>query len=227
MKALAKDPNERYQTAEALGEALLEYIASTRRPSAEKQVAALLGGTFGASLKERNQMILTAAEQLLRGETDPARLASPVRPPQTQTLTPDGGVERSAALTRKDTRPRRAITMAAAAASGALLIFAAWSMYGPRRVDSVKPSLAAATTPLVVPSPVLSVAPEASSAPVLGAAQADTPLPSSLPPAPRQGSSRVSTRPAPSSSSSTDAGALAKPTKKPRPIDRDNPFATH
>jgi serine/threonine-protein kinase len=227
VKALAKDPSERYQTAEELGEALLEYLASTRRPSGDKQVAALLGGAFGASLKERNQMILTAAEQLLRGETDPARLARPARPPQPQTLTPDGGVERSAAIARQEPRPRRAIAvLAVVAALGALLVFAAWSMYGPRRVDTDKPSLAAATTPLVTPSPVPSFAPEASPVLVVDAPQASVPPPSSPPVVPRQGGNRGSVRPTPASSSSSDAGALAKPTKKPRPIDRDNPFAT-
>ena len=86
-------------------------------------------------------MILTAAEQLLRGEIDPARLASPAAPPQPQTLTPDGGVERSAAGARKNPRPRRTVAaLAGAAALGTILVLTTWSMYGQRRVDDGKPT---------------------------------------------------------------------------------------
>jgi serine/threonine-protein kinase len=228
LKALAKDPSERYQTAEELCEALLEYLASTRRPYADKHVAELLVGPFGASLKERNRMILTAAEQLLRGEIDPARLASPALPPQPQTLTPDGGVERSAAIARRRPRPRHTIAaLVGVAALGTLLVLAGWSMYGQRRVDHDRPSLAATTAPLVVPSPVVSFTPEVLPAPIVGAPQAGATLPSAVPTPPSRGGSRGSVRPMVATSSSSNSAPLAKPPlKKPRPIDRDNPFAT-
>ncbi|HEY6080920.1 MAG TPA: protein kinase [Polyangiaceae bacterium] len=227
VKALAKEPSERYETAEELREALLEYLGSTRRPYTDKHVAELLGGVFGASLKERNRMILTAAEQLLRGETDPARLATPTPPVQTQTLTPDGGVERSAAVTRKEPRAHRTIAMpVVAAALGTLLVLGAWSIYGQRRVDSENPALAATTTSVVAAPAILSLAPEVSPTPIVGATQAGAPLPSSIPTPPRRGGSRASVPPKPATSASSNAAALAKPppTKKPRPIDRDNPF---
>jgi serine/threonine-protein kinase len=230
LKALAKDPGDRYHTAEELGEALLDYLASTRRAYADKHVAELLGGALGAGLKERNRIIMTAAEQLLRGETDPAQLATPAPPLSSQTLTPDGGVERSAAVIRKESRTRRAVTMLASAATlGTLLALATWSIYGQRRFDAGKPSLAATTAPLVAPSPVMSFAPEPEPVAVVSPPRAEAALPSATATTPRRSGSRGSARSTPASSSSVDPGTLAKPppTKKPRPIDRDNPFAPH
>jgi eukaryotic-like serine/threonine-protein kinase len=223
LKALAKDPNERYQTAEELAGALLEYLAATRRAHGEKQVAELLGGAFGARLQERNRMIYTAAQQLLRGEI----VATPASPLPSQTLTPDGGMERSAAVIRKDSRPRRPMAvLAGVAALGALLVFAVWSMNGRQRVDSVKPPLAATPAPAAAPSPVVSVTPEVEPVPIVALPPVEAP-PSAIPTPPRRGGSRAATRPTPASSSSLDGTALPKPsTKKPRPIDRDNPFAT-
>jgi serine/threonine protein kinase len=228
VKALAKDPNERYQTAEELAGALLEYLASTRRPHADKQVAELLGGAFGASLQERNRMIHTAAQQLLRGETDPARVATPASPLPSQTLTPDGGMERSTGVTSKDSRPRRTLAvLAGVAALGTLLVVAVWSLNGQRPVDADKSPVAASHAPVTPPPPVVSSTPEEPPLPVVASAPpAQAPLPSAMPTPPRRSGGRSSTRPIPASSS-LDAGALVKPpTKKPRPIDRDNPFAT-
>lgn len=228
VKALAKDPSQRYQTAEEMGEALLEYLSTMRRPYADKHVAELLAGAFGANLKERNRMILIAAEQLLRGETDPTQIATPA-PAPTQTLTPDGGVERSAVGTRDKPRPRRTIAVfTATAALATLLALGVWSMYGQRRVDKIEPVLATTSVPAVVPSPVASLAPEASPVPVVAATQERTPLPSSSLPPPRRGGSRSSTTPTPAASPSVvEFGTLPKvPPRKPRPIDRDNPFAT-
>jgi serine/threonine-protein kinase len=229
VKALAKDPNERYQTAEELASALLEYLASTRRPHADKQVAELLGGAFGAGLQERNRMIHTAAQQLLRGETDPARVATPASPLPSQTLTPDGGIERSTGVTRKDSPPRKTIAvLGGVAALATLLVLTLWSMKGERPVDAEKPSLATIPAPVVAPSPVTPLSPEVVAVPVAtGVPQVEPPLPSAVPAPPRRGGSRSSARPAPASPSGFDAAMVPKPpTKKPRPIDRDNPFAT-
>ena len=226
-KALAKDPNQRYQTAEELAGALLEYLASTRRSHADKQVAELLGGAFGASLQERNRMIQNAAQQLLRGETDPALVATPASPLPPQTLTPDGGIERSTGVTRKDARPGRTIAVLAGVATLAtLLVLAFWSMNGKERVDSDKPPVAASPAPVAAPSPVVSST-EAELVPAVDALPVEAPLPSAVPPTRGSRGSRGSARPAPASSSIFDGAVLPKlPTKKPRPIDRDNPFAT-
>jgi serine/threonine protein kinase len=227
IKALAKDPNDRYQTAEELREALLEYLASTRRPYADKHIAELMGSTLGSTLKERNRTILTTAERLLRGEIDPVPLTAPTGPTLTEALTPDGGIERSVTVTRKKSPVRTIAALAIAGAVGTLLVLSAWSKFGQPPVESEKPPLAATAAPVIAPTPVPASAPEVSPPPIVDAASETVPLPSAVSPTSRRGV-RGGLRPIPATMPSSDSGPLAKPpAKKPRPIDRDNPFATN
>jgi serine/threonine protein kinase len=57
VKALAKDPNERYQTAEDLAQALEGWLASTRTIVTETQVSEALRSALGERIDARNQLI--------------------------------------------------------------------------------------------------------------------------------------------------------------------------
>jgi serine/threonine-protein kinase len=225
IKALAKDRNDRYQTAEELREALLEYLATTRRPYADKHIAELVGTTLGETLKERNRSILTTAERLLRGELEPVPLSAPASPTLTEALTPDGGIERSVTVTRKKSPLRTIAALAVAGAVGTLLVLSAWSKFGQPPAESDKPPLAATAGPEVAPPPVPASAPEVSPVPINSLPQETAPPPSSVSTVPRRGG-RGGPRVIPAATPSSDSGPVLKPpAKKPRPIDRDNPFA--
>jgi len=222
IKALAKSPDARYQSAEELRLALVEYLSSTRRFFADKHVAELVSGLLGDGLRARNRDILTAAEQLRRGETDPARLRSPPPPAPTRTLTPEGGVERSVSAARLTARSSfRSSTLAALGATA--LVVASLSLWelrtraqGPRSASPVPATASAATFSARPPTPP-------------GAEERTPPAPSTAPvvPAPAAPSTTgafARTRPRPLGP--TAISTPSKPAaKKPRPIDRDNPFA--
>jgi eukaryotic-like serine/threonine-protein kinase len=224
VKALAKDPAARYQTAEELREALLEYVSSTRRLCTDKHVADLLKGSLGDELAARNRQILASAEQLRRGETDPARLNSPPPPRPVLTLTPEGGVERSVTAPQASIAGRRRLpwgsVLAGVAAMGALALFLGWP--SPAAQPPASPPRAAtlpSATP-VEPSIAPPVAPVVESSSTVSA-----------PPAPvsstRRPGARSVPRVTPVATDKTATAPLAKPlAKKPRPIDRDNPFAS-
>jgi eukaryotic-like serine/threonine-protein kinase len=227
MKALAKSADERYQTAEDLQDALIEYVSLTRRSYTDKHIAELLGGTLGERLRERNRAIFKTAEQLRRGETDPKRLRSPRAPDSTQTLTPEGGIERSVTMKGSDALKRARWPLWIAAA-GALLI--AVSAVKKLAFDTPpEPARTAPTTatrgvpepPVPTPTPPPTTAvPEPVVTPQPVAPEAAAPKPTH--------GSRGGLRPPPASV--TSANAVTAPTKtparKPRPIDRDNPFGT-
>jgi serine/threonine protein kinase len=226
LKALAKDPAARYATADELRAALMDYLSSTRRFFADKHVAGLLDGALGDKLRERNRAIFATGEQLRKGETDPRRLLSPSPPEPTRTLTPEGGVERSVgqALRQNESPDSRWRWLAA----GSLLVAA---LFGARNYWSAPPSantvgaagLSTASLalrpeparPVSSASPGLDVAPLASE-------KAASPAPSRS-----VAGSRGSGRQPPRTASTVPLTAAPKPpAKKPRPIDRDNPFAT-
>lgn len=214
VKALAKDPKERYQSAEEFREALLNYVASTGRWCADKHVAEILKGALGNELSSRNRQIFASAEQLRRGETDPARLNSPP-PPRPQTLTPEGGVERSVSVKRvaPARRSRYRLVFAGLAALGALALFIGWPSGTRHTLQPVVPAAQA---------PVEMVSLPAAPAPSVAVAE-DAPK---APPAPESSASvRTSSRPSAVIGRAL-SGASKTPRKKPRPIDRSNPFAS-
>jgi serine/threonine-protein kinase len=220
-RALTKDPDQRYQTAEELRLGLLEYLSSTRRVIGEKQVAEALGGALGDKLRARNAAIVASAEQLRSGETDPSKIKSPPPPAPPKTLTPEGGVERSITHARRSSAQSRAAKAAAAAVVVVVTTFALSRLSGPepdvdaaRGEPSSAPAAGAAIAPAPVPDPVPLTPPAASVAPP-GASSA-VPVAAT----PRTGGRRG--RPA-------TAPAIApapKPSgRAPRPIDPSNPFA--
>jgi eukaryotic-like serine/threonine-protein kinase len=229
LKALAKDPAARYATADELRAALMDYLSSTRRFFADKHVAELLNGPLGEKLRERNRAIFATGEQLRKGETDPGRLRSPPPPELTRTLTPEGGVERSVsqALRQRET-PRSPLLWLGA---GALLVAA---LFGARSFWSAPPSPNAVGAAGLPPPQVLSAAQPALASgfgpntPSLDVAPAASQKPAPPAPARSVAGSRGTLRQQPRvAATEVPAAAGPKPAgKKPRPIDRDNPFAT-
>jgi serine/threonine-protein kinase len=234
LKALSKDTKDRYQTAEELREALVEYLSSSGRFFMHKHVAELVSQTLGGELKERNRAIFASAEQLRKGEIDPSRLDSPRPPLPTQTLTPEG-VERSVELARTPPkrRTRIGLLLAATAALGVVLVIAGSRSRGPTEAPGSSPagvSVAAAST-APVPAELAPTVAAVAEAPASGSISATPDAPTVAAPGRTPGATvgrgtRVGSRPPVAATSSSTAPTSAKPTaKKPRPIDRDNPFA--
>ncbi len=64
VRALAKEPNERYQTAEAMQHDLHAWMASSKRVVTERAVAEVLHHILGKRIAERHALIQQAIEQL-------------------------------------------------------------------------------------------------------------------------------------------------------------------
>jgi serine/threonine protein kinase len=229
LKALAKAPDARYQTAEDLGAALIEFLSATRRPFTDKHVAELLSLALGPKLRERNRSIMTTAEQLRRGETDPRRLKSPPPPAPTSTLTPEGGIERSLTFAQTPLRrPRPAwLKWAAIGGVGLALVLGGRML---RRDTTTAPSAAA---PLGNAQPMTHAAkaaptPEAPAPALVASAAVAVPsTQASVTPPPARGSRGGTPRPPSATVPTSPVATPAKvPAKKPRPIDRANPFST-
>lgn len=227
LKALAKDPNARYATADELRAALVDYLSSTRRYFGDKHVAELLGGALGADLRERNRAILVTGEQLRNGETDPRRLRTPRPPEPTRTLTPEGGVERSVTQALQAREPARSRLLWAGVA--ALLVAA---LLGVRSLRSEAPTT---TAPVAGSQPAPSPVVAAPSTPSAAATQEPTPAKVNAPLEASAGASQpaghgnTTAKSRPQARTPVAEVTPATPTKpvgkKPRPIDRDNPFA--
>jgi serine/threonine protein kinase len=235
VKALAKDPTQRYQTAEELRLDLMDYLASTKRFYGDKHVSELLMKLLGDKLRERNRSIYAAAEQLRRGEpllTPPP--SAPVDP--NQTLTPEGGIERSVTMGRAVEPPAWRSTVMVAFGTAALMIatLVAWNL---TREQPVAPVTVAAppSPPVVAPPPQPALprpAPEEIAPSTV--APATAPLVAATVPASSSKSSatpKVGKVHVPPPATPTPPTPVATPTpsakpagKTPRPIDRDNPF---
>ncbi len=226
-RALVKDPDLRYQTADDFRHGLLEYLHSTKRFIADKHVAELLAGALGEQLRGRNKAIVAAAERLRQGETDPANIKSPPPPPPTKTLTPEGGVERTIKDARRATGARwrtgLGVAVLGLGLGGAIYL---------GRDGSREPAAAAAgaSSGSAAPSSVIPVAPALASpqAPPTESqpSASATSLPSAVVPTPVRGArtTRPSARPA--VAAPVGSGALKAPARAPRPIDQSNPFGT-
>jgi serine/threonine-protein kinase len=227
LKALEKNPDARYATAEELRAALMDYLSSTRRFFSDKHVAELLNGPLGERLRERNRAILATGEQLRKGETDPRRLRSPLPPEPTRTLTPEGGVERSVRLALEQREVRRSPVLWLVA--GALLVAGLYAVRGfqltpaPTAVGAAGQSLPTQAASSTLPA---SAEGASSSAARADAAPLASGTPATLASARSGASARGSLRGPPRAVAAAAPPAAKPPAKKPRPIDRDNPFAT-
>jgi eukaryotic-like serine/threonine-protein kinase len=236
VKALAKDPAQRYQTAEELREALAEYLSSTGRFFGDKHVVEVMSQTVGPELTSRNRAIRAAAERLRRGEPlSPKESPPPPRPHQT--LTPDGGVERSVTVVQP--RPGSPSRRAAIAGTVAIVVASAvWLLRPSTSASGETPRVSRAlpATPSVAPLEAPPAPPASAQAAQSATSLASSPEPSAAPVAAPPSSARpvvrvpqrptVSGGPAPPVTPPDSPPADKTNGKKPRPIDRDNPFAS-
>jgi len=146
-KALERDPEQRYQSAEALGSALSRWIANQGRLVTERDIAAVVTECLGRAITERAQRIASAENEL----------DAPPPPPPTPTEQTLGG---SSASTSDDrARKSKRIWWGGAAASALLL--AGWFAFG--RAHRAVPAVVA-SVPMAAPSTLASAPAPAASA---------------------------------------------------------------
>jgi eukaryotic-like serine/threonine-protein kinase len=224
LKALAKDPNQRYQTAEEFRDALVEYLSTTGRFFTDKHVAEVLNAALGSQLTERNRAVYASAERLRRGEqAEPLR--SPPPPRAHETLTPEGGVERT--VTALHQRSNKLLSVAAVAG----IVVAAGLAFAFFRSPPARPEAAVQSSPVVavpaldpsVVAPSTTPVPSVTAAPTVSTAP--PPTPTVLMPSTRT-VPRGPVAAAPPASAAPAAAVTGRPSGRgPRPIDRSNPFA--
>jgi eukaryotic-like serine/threonine-protein kinase len=173
-KALARDPSERFQTAEALGAALEQAARSAGRVARRREVSQAVDALFGTALAERKALATSAhpadpVTGTLSSSEAPGRVAFV----EGSTLA-RSTVSRAASPPERGVRPRRAALMAV----GALLLGggAQWALGGGARLASESP-VQRLSLPLgsrIRPVPAIQVAPSAHPAepPSAGAVEA-------------------------------------------------------
>jgi len=140
-KALARDPAQRYQSAEELGSTLSRWIANHGRLVTERDVAAVVNEQLGKAIAERAQRIASAENEL---DTPP--------PPQPTELTLGGS---SATTTAERSRKSRRVWWGVAASAAVLSLLGSFALGG--RLEPTRPLAASAA--VVAPNLGASVAP--------------------------------------------------------------------
>jgi eukaryotic-like serine/threonine-protein kinase len=245
LKALSREPGDRYQTAEDLGYALESWMAATRTIVTEANVAQLVRDTLGDRIKERQTSLDETVRRLDAGEQlDEVPGHTSSRAPTQLGMSTQTGTGSDASSKRSSTPLLMGLTLLAAA--GAAL----WLGLGrnPRSSDVAEPASASA------PVAASAVAASAVASPPLTAAPVPAPPPSSVSqaepesePEARPSSngkarpSRVAPRgvarsgaPAAPAPAAAPPAAPARPPgelpavieRAPRSLDADNPFAS-
>lgn len=137
-RALARDPDERYQTAHELAVDLEGFLIERRFTS--QRLPAFMHELFATEIKGTRERLLTREERMLTDlgvwtvaeEADGLRTPAPGTPPVATALLREGGAEAAAAAMEEATSPRSAPTPAALAAAGGP-VEAATSRPQPRR----------------------------------------------------------------------------------------------
>jgi eukaryotic-like serine/threonine-protein kinase len=232
LKAMAKDPAARHQTADELREALLGYLHATDHVVSDRVLAETLESVLGGVLATRNRELRASAELLRRGEQLPSQIGV-VASRGSQT---PGGVEKSVGRRSATTiislprRGRAFFPVAGGLVALAALLGVAYSRHQPTAatppLSAAPPVSAALPQPASEPAtPVLvetaEPAPSASAAPVGDGEKkrprAPRPQPAVRPAAPAPASAQPATSPF--------ELPRGKPVRPPRVIDQSNPFA--
>jgi eukaryotic-like serine/threonine-protein kinase len=235
LKALAKDPDARYQTTDELREALLDYLRSKQHVVSDRALAEVMESALGGVLATRNRDLRASAEMLRRGESLPS-----IEVPASRGSETPGGMEKSlgrrSATTITTTTPRR--SWAFFPIAGGLVAIAALAGVAFSRRDPPPDTPPAAALP--APSEVVpDVAP---AAPTVVETSEPAPIDSAAPPADDEKKPRVrvpKSQPQPAVKPAAPAAASAqpaaspfelppprgKPVRPPRVIDQSNPFA--
>lgn len=238
LKALAREPENRYQTAEELGYALESWMATTRAIVTESNIAGLLRDTLGERMKERSQALRTIVRKLDAGES-----LGPDRPVDELHAPTELGMSASAVPTAAQGSVKRfapLVVLGLGLAAGAVL----WlkSEQGPDHkattpdaTTSVVRAAVTSAAPIAPPTQEASASERAPTAPSVDSTQATSAAPTPKSGARGRASSHAAARTA--AATTPDAATPAAPPvrapgelpavveKAPRSLDADNPFA--
>ncbi len=222
LKALEKNPTERYQSAAELEAALLDSIDENVSTPGDRHLAKLIDSTLGPAIASRNSAFYAAAAKARRGEALAPLLD--LAPPS-HSHTPNGLALNEPA--RAEER-RNGWWLVGIAATVAVVVLASWRL-AQRAPNSAKPPTSQAARPAVAPpSPPLPVASEVLPAPSM--ANADAAPSASVSAAVARPKARAPARPSavatPPDPQPTRPGEFprSKPMRPPRTIDNANPF---
>jgi serine/threonine-protein kinase len=207
MRALARDPAERYQTAADLAHDLEQFIAAHGMPAGHAQVAAVMKTLFAADIEEHTTTLKRKYEILRRIKESPElevelqiepSLGTPITDPESL---------------RPRRRNRTALVAVVLAVAGAVAVAATLMRRPSQNLNepprgSVAPAAPAAVEPPPAASPTIEAPPPAKAAPET---PAETPERSPAKASTKPGVRRPATKPAPAAHK-----AVSKPEVKPK-----------
>ncbi len=169
LKALAKDAEDRFQTAEDLRVALEGWIASTGSKANEREIAALLRATLGDEVDQKSRSINEAAAKLKEGPSDRAdgggRNSRPTSPASPESRVREGAstVDRGVATAGiREKSSSWLLPVGAGIAVLALVVVLAKGTLGTAPPEPAAPTVtpgAAVVTPITINVPPLAPTP--------------------------------------------------------------------
>jgi serine/threonine-protein kinase len=166
LKALAKDPAQRYQTAEELRVALEGWITTCGSAVSEREIAALMRTTLGGEIDDKQRRINDATAKLkdrpIEGNAglQHSRNSEPTNPDGQASRRREGAITEDRGVATGNVREKSSwwLPVGAAAAVLALVAVLAKGTLGTDQATTPAPEPAAASTPpptIIIPSPSL------------------------------------------------------------------------